>query len=1557
MKHRLFILCLALLCKAALWAQAWTEPMIPAESLDNLSSTETIYFYNVEADAFVINGMEWNTNACATRLTNGDKAVSSAQQCVAFVGNGKVRVRVARYADLFISCLGNDANNIYVDQNQGQYFTYTETAEDSRIYTLNNDTYKKDLDVSWAYGGHLTIVDGAGNTKWAFIKEENITNGKYMVYKAKKALYGLYQSLAEAGKTALYAEKLDEAYQVYASDEATYAEVIDASKTLFNATYADIAGGVDVSFLFTEADMVGTANASAWASGGVTFGWGAFENYHTVFKLSQTQTVPQGIYDVMLHAFYREDGSGAAPVLTAQGKTSATAKVPSLLNIDFEMTNANSNNWKEGGKNFIPDGLQSAGQAITHGDATARAEGIVVGADGQLTITAEVKTAEQWFCWSAMRITYQGLGEASLKESLAAVIAEAEALYGEGQGKEADKLRAVIDEAKAVYADENAANHQISIAESELKEAMDAYQWVNASADNPVDVTVLIENNSFERNFDSWTQTNMAAQSNTAFNLKHGNIYVEKWTDKGGKVGDASVMQRVKNLGLGVYILKAAAQNIQEGSSATQKNAWIVANNSKAEVTGKDEFAVTFVNIENEATIGFIAEGATGNWIAVDNFRLYYAGGEFADFKKELQNYVDTAKCYVEKKMQETVLTNLNTCIAAAEAELQKDNANGYTTVSTPLREAVEAAKASIKAYEALATAIAAAEADYENGGAEGAEKFLAVIHSAKAVNESLHSTLEEIAIKIAELEKATFEFRIANPTGTVPTVKTDKRYVRGAIAAFGRMTVSGVASTEILEQGFCWSTQPNPTVLDNRTTKYLENNGRMYWMDMEPATIYYMRAYAITKGYAVGYGDVIKMSTLPQGQVTYWYNNGGDAAHNDRINTALTIATTYWSNYTSIRGFNVSCTFSPGTPTADCGYGGNMHIGTNMGQRAGTCMHEMNHGIGGGTLEIWGGWVDSPLRESMNGHWAGDRANEAVRFWENNNNLVITGAYDGGHWGVVNKGETYSQDNIFHNKYPHNGAHLEPGAWAGPKNWNDTEVFYIGNSIINQGFCEDGLIPVNFYSGAFCLPAYVFEQDDHAKYYIKSESANHGLSTAYLIEQSDGTVKWEEMTGTEATSNDHAAWYISFTPDNQYYQFCNAATGRYLTFSAYGTNGIKTVAKAAPTASEDFHLMRGRQDVALGDFKTRGYWVIHPEAKSNPATFTAMADGKVAANTLNLYNSAVTQRWIFLKADDINNFETGLKNQALEELDALITNVRKLRQTSHIEDVPGADDMLIDELNAIKALAAEATSTDEVYELMEQVRTTGMNYLSRVTPKNVNRPFNITFLVKNAAIDDNSGWSTKPTFGNSCCEYFQTAFDFNQTIKGLPKGTYKLAAKAFQRPGAYTTAYNAFNNGRDNVKALLYANDSTKKLCNIAIGARTTRLHADDVTVGSPTRYIPNTIASAAAYLQYSTYENEVITTLAECGDDLKIGIRCSSASTNYWTAFDDFRLYYYGKLTPEIVTEIDLVEMDGERGGVDRQELNIGVYNLQGVKVAESIDGLSQGIYIINKKKVVIK
>lgn len=1555
MKHFLLSVCLAVLGNVAALAQTWTEPLVPAESLDGLKSSDVVYFYNVEADAFLINGMTWGTNACATRLTNGDATASDPQRCYAFVGDGKVRVRMKMYNTLYLSCPSMNADDVYCDQNANPYFAYTETAEGSNVYVLNNTKWGKDLDVTWDFGGHVTLVGGGGHTKWAFIKEENVTNGRYMAYKVKRQMYGVYKAVADAGKADVYAKYIADAKVVYDNADATPSQVVEAARTLFWAVYADVTEPVDVSFLFDDADMVGKGDLANWATSNATFGWGEFEVYHSAFTLSQTQSVPQGSYSVGWQALYREDGNGTAPQVTASGETSASASAVAIGALEYAVGNDQGNNWINSNGKFLPNGMQSCGQALAHDGCLVWTDDVKVGSDGKLTVSAKMTSAEQWLNWQRFVIVYKGIGDASVKDGLKNAIDEAEALYGDGSGKGAADLKAVLDAAKAVYADESASQSDVIMANSDLLSAIEKYRWASASVDNPVDVSHLIVNNSFESSFEGWTQTNMAVQSNTAFSLKHGNTYVEKWTSAGGKVGDGSVMQKVKGLGLGVYVLKAAAQNIQEGSSAAQKNAWVVANNTKTQVVGKSDYSVVFVNIENEATVGFLAEGATGNWISVDNFRLYYAGGEFADFKKELENYIETAKPYIGEKMHNAALDNLKACIAAAEAELLKDNAEGYTAVSTPLREAVEQAKTSIKAYADLAAAIAKAEVAYGDGVMLGAEKFLAVINGAKAVNDNLDATFEDMAAEIAKLEKAEFEYNLTNPTGTVPTVVTDKRYVRGAIAAFGRMTVSGVTSSEILEQGFCWSTEPNPTVLDNRTTKYLENNGRMYWMDMKPATVYYMRAYAITKGYAVGYGDVIKMSTLPQGRVTYWYNNGGDAAHNDRINTALTIATTYWSNYTSIRGFNVSCTFSPGTPTADCGYGGGMRIGTNMGQRAGTCMHEMNHGIGGGTLEIWGGWVVSPLRETMNGYWAGDRANEAVRFWENNDNLVITGAYDGGHWGVINKGETYSQDNIFHNKYPHNGAHLEPGAWAGPKNWNDTEVFYIGNSIINQGFCEDGLIPVNFYSGAFCLPAYVFEQDDNAKYYIKSESADRGLATSYLVEQKNGIVKWTDMTASDVTLNDSAAWYVSFTPDNQYYQFRNAATGRYLTFTANGANGIKTVSKATPAANEDFHLMKGRQDVALGNFKTRGYWIIHPEAKSNPATFTATANGGVAANTLDLYNSATAQRWIFLQADEIEQFETGLKDKALAELDEMISNVRRLKLTPHTEDVPGADATLDDDIATVEALAANVVSADEVTELIGQVRSAGMNFLGKATPTSMYRPFNITFLVKNAAIDDNSGWSSKPTFGNSCLEYFQSSFDFHQTITGLPAGTYQLRAKAFQRPGAYDAVYNSFVNGTDNVNTMLYAGANSVKVCNIASGARRSRLHADDVEVGNPKRYIPNSMASAEAYLKLTSYENEVATSLAEGDSDLKIGIKCTSAGSGYWSVFDNFRLYYYGTITPETVTAIDKIETEES---VDAEDTNSAeVYNLHGQRVGNSLNGLPRGIYIVNKKKVFVR
>ena len=113
--------------------------------------------------------------------------------------------------------------------------------------------------------------------------------------------------------------------------------------------------------------------------------------------------------------------------------------------------------------------------------------------------------------------------------------------------------------------------------------------------------------------------------------------------------------------------------------------------------------------------------------------------------------------------------------------------------------------------------------------------------------------------------------------------------------------------------------------------------------------------------------------------------------------------------------------------------------------------------------------------------------------------------------------------------------------------------------------------------------------------------------------------------------------------------------------------------------------------------------------------------------------------------------------------------------------------------------------------------------------------------------------------------------------------------------------------------------------------------------------------MASAEAYLKLTSYENEVATTLTEGDSDLKIGIKCTSAGSGYWSVFDNFRLYYYGTITPEAVTAIDKIETEES---VDAEDTNSAeVYNLHGQRVGNSLNGLPRGIYIVNKKKVFVR
>ena len=662
--------------------------------------------------------------------------------------------------------------------------------------------------------------------------------------------------------------------------------------------------------------------------------------------------------------------------------------------------------------------------------------------------------------------------------------------------------------------------------------------------------------------------------------------------------------------------------------------------------------------------------------------------------------------------------------------------------------------------------------------------------------------------------------------SGTPPTVTTDPRFIRGCQWAFGRSTVTG---SNILEEGFCWSENPDPKVTDYRTTEYINQAGKIYWLrDLKPATIYYMRAYAITKDYAVGYGDVIKVVTVPKGTVGHWYNNGGDQATNDRINYAIDLSMDYyWNNLTSIHGFGITVNYSPGTPTADCSYGGWMRVGESSSyQQPGTIMHEALHGIGVGTHDIWG---NADMRSDGNrGDWLGDRATEAVRFWDNNTNGVISG------------------DHMHLWPYGCNGAHED----------THSDNLYCMMGILAQALNEDGL-PGSGEIG-YALPYYAFNHEDGVKYYIKNENENRGLRSAYLVETKTHGLQWQTMTAEEAAVNDSAAWYLSFTPSNQYYQLRNAATGYYMTYSS----GFKTEKHTKPTSNDNLHLMRGRVDVD----GHRGYYIIHPESSATPPTLVANVNGKTGSTSWSILKSATTQRWLILTADEALNFDNGNIDLARAELAAMLARIRQLAQTPHIEDVADADATLSSQLTSIENQIPACTKGSELSALTTQAWSAATTFLSSVSATDAAQPFDLTFLLENPDFDNDaiSGWTSTngtPGYDAKGVEFYEKTFDFYQLLNNMPAGNYELRANAFQRPGQAESIYTAYDKGTAKVTTSLYINKTTAAVKHICDDRQPNYLFNDggwgsDVKLSDGT-YIPNCMVGAEKYFGNGLYRH----------------------------------------------------------------------------------------------------
>lgn len=702
-----------------------------------------------------------------------------------------------------------------------------------------------------------------------------------------------------------------------------------------------------------------------------------------------------------------------------------------------------------------------------------------------------------------------------------------------------------------------------------------------ANAQSATDRTSYITNPNFESGVNGWVCESLQAQSNSSFTKKSGSVYMEKWVATGNYVGNGSIYQTITQLPIGIYQLTVAAQNLNQ-SSTSQKcsGVYIYADDQQTSVYTPDDYSVTFTNITGEVEIGFVAKNASGNWIAVDNFRLSQIGE-------------------VEK---ETVMEEVNRLLEEAE-KIPTD------IIPTHIASALQAAIAAGKL-------INAASADTD-----------------------IQQALKDLK---ATIEKGEFAANLANATpgsGTAPAVTNTNHYVAtGATQALVRATMRG---SNILERGVCWSTEHNPTVLDERTTKYFDLKGYIFHIKgLQPATVYYIRPYVMNKTYTVAYGDEVKIVTHPKGTCTGSWNEGApDAAANQRCREAIQQTIDYFNEWTGIQGFHLSGNYGAETPTADCSYGGWMRIGPNAGNQAiGTVLHETGHGVGVGQHVRWNECEDTRENQGKYGKWLGREANDVLHFLENyyGDEVFFTGDAVHG-WGTSSNtsiaNATISYDWLV------NGADKD----------KHQELQYIGGMCILHGLFIDGLPPTasNWYTtDQNGIAGYTYNFDDNKKYYLMNKDKDRGLGEGLLYQRASTDIAWKPLLTGEVLS-DSAAWYMEFDPQSCLYSFKNASTGKYLTHPTSGNLEVK-VLKTSPTKAEKFQLMPDRTDVTINiegkKNKTHGYWFTWGESSFKSMSAASFSNrrgyGSIPQEAFDFSDKATKQQWIILSEDELAAYQ-----------------------------------------------------------------------------------------------------------------------------------------------------------------------------------------------------------------------------------------------------------------------------------------------------------------------------
>ena len=1168
-----------------------------------------------------------------------------------------------------------------------------------------------------------------------------------------------------------------------------------------------------------------------------------------------------------------------------------------------------------------------AGESRTEFGAAGDYSATCLSYDGTLRIGVVLEGCTgNWVALDNFRLSMKEVAS-DLRPYIQPLVDEANKLDQHNSSSERNEMIAARD-ALLKYLTDTSLNDGISAAFVRLKNAIKAYSFSIASETNPYDMTEKIINPSFEGSSGGWTATNMSVQGNEGHgSLKVGSRYMEHWEGEAGIGINCSVLQTVTGLPAGDYILSANAFNITQNNES-QKNigAYVVGDTKKTEVYGVNTYNVRFTLIGGSAKIGFECRNATGNWVAVDNFKLYYLGFDDSKVKSQLSTLINDARSLVGLHMSFAASQELDDAITQASSA---STLEAIDAAAARLKPAISTAEESISKYKELADAISSTSAaSSEISGNNGKAEMEAALSNAQSVYNNLSASDDEMSAAIASLEKVLFMLRVMNGSGEAPEVTCHPDIIYGSHAAVGRMDAKG---SNIIECGFCWSTEPNPTVLDNHSSQYYEFNGKVYFMPgLEPATKYYFRAYAMTKTYAVGYGPELRIITGYDSDIEFGFNYGAPTdEENQQCIAAMETSVQYLRDWTSIRGYRPFLNYEIGKWGADCSYGGWISAGESYARNPGVMMHEMGHGIGVGQHWRYTSW-DSPLHPTM--YWTGERANRVFAFFENQPDVYNadgTFAYGGNH--------TVADGDRVHVCYGLSGV-------TSPIDLLRQAAFY-------QGMYEDGMPATN--DG--CCPFYSFESEDGVKYYLTNEK--NGAFTRFLTEGTNGRLNYKAVSVDEATSDDAYAWYITYQPTSGFYHIQNVKSGNYFTW-----NGTTFVTKSVTkfTMNEDIHLMPCRYNAEFkagnDSYTTKTYWMGRGNRDIEPEVLATTSSGTLSqtAPKLNFYDDSKQQHWALMSAEDLQEMsqkQIAFNSRRLEEL---IAGSRNLLDYPHEFTDPEEVNVDSEFSSVIETTDAKRSSLTTIGDYNTTLITFMVDieqYLQKVQPVSVERPFDLSFLLDDCDLETGSSWEgLESAPANSVAEFKTNTFALSQSIQRMPTGTYSVEVNGFQSPGKVATACKDYNKGTNNVSAYLNVKYNTsakakKTLPHIYEGGQPEKLDEGGIEYRGYGLYFPFSIDAAIAYLNHGFYKTSVV--FASTAKTITISVEDSGTESDRWTVIDGIKILYYGtKYKKDDVTSIDGLMV--EDPSLSSSEVD-SYYTMSGVKISSPLE---KGITIVKLK-----